>query len=71
MGFEKLKYDKFCREPLGYLPVGFYRKESQTVLILLQNSAVAGRNTQEKKSFQIGHLWILKSIHLYSIVHPL
>ena len=59
-------YLKFPWGPLSYLPFGLSRKESQTVLILLQNSAVAGRNTQEKKNlFNVkGHLWILKSINL-------
>ena len=51
MDFEKCKSHKFWREPLSYLPLGFYKKESQTVLILLQNSAVAGQNTLEKKTF--------------------
>ena len=32
--------------PLSYLLLGFSRKESQTFLILLQNSAVAGQKTQ-------------------------
>ena len=49
MDFENHKSHKFWPEPLSYLPLGFYRKESQTVLILLQNSAVAGQNTQGKK----------------------
>ena len=72
MDFEKCKSHKFWREPLSYLPLGFYKKESQTVLILLQNSAVAGQNTLEKKPFsKKGQPWILKSINLYSIFHPL
>ena len=51
MDFEKHKSHKFWREPLSNLPLSFSRKESQTVLILLQNSAVAGQNTLEKNTF--------------------
>ena len=52
MDFEKHKSHNFWQEPLSNLPLGFSRKESQTVLILLQNSAVAGQNTLEKNTFQ-------------------
>ena len=51
MDFEKHKSHNFWQEPLSNLPLGFSRKESQTVLILLQNSAVAGQNTLEKNTF--------------------
>ena len=51
MDFEKHKSQNFWQEPLSNLPLGFSRKESQTILILLQNSAVAGQNTLEKNTF--------------------
>ena len=72
MAFEKHRSHKFWLEPLIYLPLGFYRKDSQTFLILLYNSAIAGQNTLEKKTLNGNNiLWILNSINLYSIFHLL